>query len=179
MNTLGVDPGKHGAMFLLGDDGPIIALEMARIAGRTVLKRKTDDQGKRIKKKLKDTPDWDAIRDDFDMLCERHIDNAFVERVSGGQSFGRAQSGSFNFGETYGFICGLILANHIPLVRVPATVWKGHYGLSDKTDKKGSRTLAMQLLPHPDIRYDRVKDDGIAESGLIAYYGKLTLGEKT
>ena len=167
---IGIDPGKKGGIFLISPKG-FIAHQFPVIKGRRVKKREKDEEGKRKIKQLKDTPDWEGIRDLFFRLYSG-ADHAFIERVSGGQSFGRAQSGSFNFGEHYGFMSGLVLAARIPLTRVSASVWKGHYGLKDKTDKTGSRTLAAKLLPSPDIRYDRIKDDGVAEAGLIALYGK-------
>jgi crossover junction endodeoxyribonuclease RuvC len=174
LKILGIDPGKNGAMFLLDTETmtPIRACAMPIIKPKVITTLKRDEKGKRIKKQPKTLPDWDGIcRVFFDDYAG--ADLVYIERVSGGQSFGRAQSGSFNFGETYGFACGLVLAARLPLHRVSAGSWKGALGLGNKDDKAASRTLAEKFLPHPDIRYDRVKDDGVAEAGLIAYYGAL------
>jgi crossover junction endodeoxyribonuclease RuvC len=182
LKILGVDPGKNGAFFLIdtnyveGAPGAYKASAMPVIKQKTILTLKRDEKGKRIKKQPKTTPDWQGICDVFQQDFG-NANIAYVERVSGGQSFGRAQSGSFNFGETYGFVCGLIMAYKIPLVRVPASVWKKALGLGDKTDKAASRVLATRILPSETIRYDRVKDDGVAEAGLIAYYGASQIKE--
>lgn len=183
---IGIDPGKKGGIALVDSDGVLVMADpFPVIKGKTKKKMEVnpetgkrqlakDEKGKQKTKKEKDLPDWDGIAALIAKYAEV-ADDATVERVSGGQSFGRAQAGSFNFGETYGFVCGALLALGIPLTRTPAGVWKGHYGLSDKTDKEASRLLAAKLLPHPDVRYDRVKDDGVAEAGLIALYHKTIL----
>ena len=74
-------------------------------------------------------------------------------------------------GESYGFVSGLVLGAGLPLTRVAAAVWKPWFQLGDKTDKSASRMLAKKLLPSDTISYDRVKDDGVAEAGLIGLYG--------
>lgn len=198
IRVVGIDPGKKGAFFKLEIPlvGPPIytAHAMPVIKGkshkRTVLeaiegstKKKrvavVNDKGKQKIKKDKDLPDWGGIVETFRHFYD-DADVYYVERVSGGQSFGKAQSGSFNFGETYGFVCGLVLARGHKLVKVSAAVWKGHYGLGNKDDKSASRVLAARLLPShltscqiDPIRYDREKDDGVAEAGLIGQYGHL------
>ena len=65
-------------------------------------------------------------------------------------------------------------ADQAPAGDVPPKNVKATEADKDKTDKEGSRVLAAQLLPHPDVRYDRVKDDGVAEAALIAKYHVTT-----
>lgn len=192
--VVGIDPGKKGAFFKLSLTrfGWIYcAHAMPIITGKTHKRMEKGEDGKRRiavnekgknkTRKDKDLPDWEGIRDVFHRFYN-DADYYFIERVSGGQSFGRAQTGSFNFGETYGFVCGLLLGAHKNLTRVPASIWKPYFGLGNKDDKTASRKLATKLLDvnlsHPElerIRFDRIKDDGVAEAGLIGHYGYLTL----
>lgn len=76
---------------------------------------------------------------------------------------------SFNFGFGIGAIHGILSAHFLPVEIVSASKWKS--ALSCPADKDGARLRATQLFPKHAKKWPLVKDDGKAESALIALYG--------
>jgi crossover junction endodeoxyribonuclease RuvC len=96
---------------------------------------------------------------------------AFIEQVSAMP--GQGVSSVFRFGEQFGALQMALAATKTPTHYVTPAVWKRHFGLT--RDKGVSRGLAMQRFPAYADKFKRVKDDGRAESTLIALYGKETM----
>ena len=91
---------------------------------------------------------------------------AVIEQVSAMP--GQGVSSMFRFGEGYGHLQMACAASNLPLQYVTPATWKKHFNLS--RDKGVSRGVAMQRFPDQAQRFSRVKDDGLAESALIALY---------
>lgn len=80
----------------------------------------------------------------------------------------------FNFGQSYGFIQGVLTAFGIPYQLVPPNVWKKNYSLIGK-DKKASIDVCRKLFPNLNLLAtpkSRVPSDGLAEAALLALYAK-------
>lgn len=85
-------------------------------------------------------------------------------------------AGMFAFGETYGcIVMGCTCAN-IRLTEVRPGIWKKE--LSIPASKDDARRRAAELFPNFAQLFARVKDDGRAESALIALYGARSLRGK-
>lgn len=96
---------------------------------------------------------------------------AFLENV--GVRPGEGAVGAFSFGRNLGQIEGVLAALQIPTTLVHPATWKRR--MSIPADKGGARMKAMALFPDKADLFKRVKDDGRAESALLAYYG-ITVG---
>jgi crossover junction endodeoxyribonuclease RuvC len=74
---------------------------------------------------------------------------------------------------TFGFVAGAIqqcaVDNDIPIHLVAPAVWKRRFSLN--ADKDAARARASELMPKHAHWWARKKDDGRAESSLLAYYG--------
>ena len=77
---------------------------------------------------------------------------------------------AFTFGLHYGKLLGVLDSLDIPTLRVPPNNWKVALGLS--TNKKDSLDLAKITFPEYKELFLRKRDDGRAESALIAYYAQ-------
>ena len=71
--------------------------------------------------------------------------------------------------EAYGVLTGALAWLSIPVVTVRPADWKKALGLS--TSKAASRERASMLFPDNAAQFSRAKDDGRAESALLAWYG--------
>ena len=92
---------------------------------------------------------------------------------------GQGVTSMFNFGDRFGFVKALAYSAGVPVTFVRPQEWKKGVGIPAKADKGVSRLRASQLFPNDADKWSRVKDDGVAEAALIAYYGSLKLrGEK-
>ena len=93
-------------------------------------------------------------------------DVAFVEKVHSMPKQGVAST--FTFGDAYGMAKGVICAIGIKVELVAPRVWKGEFELS--SDKNESLEIARMIWPESK-HFTRKKDNGKAESALIALYG--------
>jgi crossover junction endodeoxyribonuclease RuvC len=84
---------------------------------------------------------------------------------------GQGARSIFNFGHSMGIIEGVLGVLGVPYHLVSPSAWKRKASLANK-DKTASRSLAMQLYPDHADRFKRVRDDGVAESALIARFGQ-------
>ena len=79
---------------------------------------------------------------------------------------------SFNFGQAYGCVRGVVAAVGVPTVLVSPRKWKAFFALD--SDKEKSRRLA--IMKWPDCgHFNLKKHDGRAEAALIALYGSKQL----
>lgn len=149
-HVLGVDPGVKGALCLLC------------LADRSV--------------QVFDTPVKDGLVDGVRLsgiveLCKMQGSVvAVVEQVG---SMPR-QAGAFSFGRSAGVVHGVLDALSIPYFLAPPSQWKPAMGLrkmlneSQAQNKTRARELAVKLWPGMAEEFHRVKDDGRAESALLA-----------
>lgn len=97
------------------------------------------------------------------------VGQAYVERV--GSMPGQGVSSSFAFGKSAGAILGIIAANFIPVTEVSPVSWKRALGIPSGSGKDASRALISRLYPSQSELFRRVRDDGRADSALIALWG--------
>jgi crossover junction endodeoxyribonuclease RuvC len=163
MLVMGIDPGFSGGITILDDKGIICCTAMPVI---NIEKGRTLDAN-RIKSLLKTI----TVEDKY------HI---FIELVHSMPREGVCSA--FNFGLSTGRIIGMIEAYEIPFTKVLPQEWKKHMMAGmDKSDKRLSIIRAMQLQPGFNFfatQQCTKPHDGMAESYLIAEYGRRILGGK-
>ena len=143
--TLGIDPGKQGAIAALDHNGHLIWIDdIPNLAGTAI-------------------GSWL-----HDRLNNEHIDSCWIEQVHAMPKQG--VTSVFTFGLGYGALLGALGALHIRTHHVTPNMWKKAYRLN--ADKNASRQRASELWPSDANRFQRVKDDGRAEAALIANYGR-------
>lgn len=91
---------------------------------------------------------------------------AVIERVHSMPKQG--VSSSFKFGQSYGFLRGLLIGLKVPFSEVTPQQWQKYMCCMTKGDKNISKARAQQLWPH--IKFTHAN----ADSMLIAEYGKRT-----
>jgi crossover junction endodeoxyribonuclease RuvC len=155
MIVAGIDPGKGGCLVVTTGTGVATAYRVP------------------VVKLPKETPAWSEWARTWSTALA-FVDLIVIEQVGAMPTQGVVSM--FNFGRVLGFVHALAAAseNHAPVHFVTPAVWKNKFGLL-KADKSASREKARTLLPllEPELR--RVKDDGVAEAALLAYYGRKYL----
>lgn len=143
---LGIDPGMKGAMsFYDGVELLIYDMPTFEIKGRNHL------DAQKIK----------------EILIQQKPDFCCIEKLTPMPKAGGLQG--FSMGKTEGFWLGIFTGLNIPFTEIRPAQWKKT--VQCPADKDGARMRASQLLPNFSHNWDRKKDDGRAESALIAYYG--------
>ena len=154
---LGIDIGVQGAIALLNEDGAL---------------REIDDMPV-----LRDGPAGRrAINAPLlaKIVFDSHAVHAFVESV--GARPGEGAVGAFSFGRARGVIEGVLAAAGIPVTFITPPSWKRAVGLT-LASKDAARAEAIRRYPNHAGLFARVKDDGRAESALIAVAGLRLLAE--
>jgi crossover junction endodeoxyribonuclease RuvC len=161
MIIIGIDPGLSGAVSVIdktGDikifDTPVIEIKKAKGKGKIC-----------------------NIDGMVDILAPYSFEEShlFIEKVHAMK--GQGVTSMFNFGKGYGAWLGIVAAFKIPHTEVTPQKWKKEImdGISDKT---AARLRAIQLFPKISDQLSKKKDDGRAESLLIAFWGKQSLFKK-
>ncbi|MDE2020011.1 MAG: hypothetical protein KGJ13_06735 [Patescibacteria group bacterium] len=145
----GIDPGKRGALFLLGPPYECAMVPLVKIRS----------------KEKPDYPAWWKIWHPL-LLEAEHI---FIESVAARP--GQGVTSMFSFGYSAGFVYGLVLSSGRPHTFITPQRWKKLVGLRGSNAEE-SRRRASQLLPEAVGFWPRKKDDGVAEAALIAWAGK-------
>lgn len=144
---IGIDPGSGGGIAVVGE----------KVLCTSILDRKKITE-----------------RDVYDFLLGFSNESvALIERVGAYRVEGRQQGAKsmFTFGQSYGFLRGVLVALGIPFDEVAANSWQSHFKLR-RTDKSETTTAkknrhkakAQQLFPSLKITH------GIADALLIAEY---------
>jgi crossover junction endodeoxyribonuclease RuvC len=144
MIYIGIDPGKKGGVAIISDDG--------------VKVYQWDDQ--RFIEDMRQHANW----------LDKCV--AAVEKV--GAMPGQGVTSMFSFGQSYGFILGVLTAFGIPYQLVSPATWKREFGLL-KSQKQGSVDVCKRLFPGVNMlptERCRKESDGMAESLLIAEYAR-------
>lgn len=154
MICIGIDPGKSGAMVIRLSDG--------RMGGFVF---DTDLYALKLKQ--------------VNALCSSYGETAMccLERV--GAMPKQGLSSTFNFGENFGFIQGLLTANKIPYELVRPQKWKKEFGIT--SDKNTSIMVCQRLFPNLNLlRTEKCRKphDGIAEAALMCEYARRNWGDK-
>lgn len=151
MIYIGIDPGKSGALAVIHT-----LKDCTKV--RTV------------------TFDEDAYAEELRKVAqfiELSGDEAFavVEKVSAMP--GQGCVSMFSFGQNFGFIQGLLKSLRIPFDLVRPQTWKSAMGC--KSDKTTSIEVCKRLFPNVSLKRTekcKVDDDGLAESLLLAEFGR-------
>lgn len=156
ITVAGMDPGKTGALVVLYPDNSTMVLRVPL-----------------MKLRGKEQPAWTEWGQQWSAaLAMAEPDLIVIEDVHARP--GQGVTSMFSFGKTLGFIHALAVCSKCTVQSVTPSVWKGKLGLL-KSDKNASREMARRLLPSIDSHVARVKDDGVAEAALLAYYGREKL----
>jgi len=146
---LGIDPGISGGLsFLNLDSGELTPYRMP-----------VDKSGKRTELDICEI--IRLIR--LHKPCRANLEAVHAMPRDGGV-------GAFAFGKGFGILLGILATLEVPVRLIPPQTWKKHYDLI-KADKEKSRELASRLFPSNVDSWRFKRDDGVAESALIARYG--------
>ncbi len=148
MMYIGVDPGKKGGVAIIDGD----SVEVYAWDDQTFVDTMSVCMGRGRARN------------------ERVI--AAVEKV--GAMPGQGVTSMFSFGQSYGFILGVLRALGISYQLVPPAVWKREFGLL-RADKHASIETCKQLFPGVSLlpgEQCRKDSDGMAEALLIALYAQ-------
>jgi crossover junction endodeoxyribonuclease RuvC len=126
MLFIGVDPGASGAIAILDDAGNVILCE-----------RNSDTESE--------------VSDHIEEACRGESSIALIERVHSMPSQGVASS--FKFGQSYGFLRGLLTAHGVPFEEVTPQTWQKAMGCMSKGDKNVTKQKAGQLFPAAKVAH--------------------------
>lgn len=145
MLIIGIDPGKSGGIAVIGESGSVET------------------------HKLKETEaDASHFLSRFDSSSCNPF--AYLERVH--SMPGQGVASSFKFGQSYGFLRGLLVGIGIPFEEVTPQKWQKAMGCMSGGDKNVTKGRAQQLFPGVKVTH------AIADAILIAEYGRrLRCGE--
>lgn len=144
--SIGIDPGKTGAIAVMDDDG-ILCLEQFNVD------------------KYVDVLSY------VGMSTSAKDIKVCLEKV--GAMPGQGVVSMFNFGHNLGVIEGILSALRIPYQLVPPQTWKKEFSLTG--DKAKSIEVCKKLFPWVDLRAterSRKPSDGLAEALLMAEYAR-------
>lgn len=144
---IGVDPGKKGAMAIMGY---------------------SNTTGERYMMKIIPFDPQEYIK----TLKQFNGATVCIEQVHSISKQGIASS--FTFGVMYGWLLGMLDTIGVSYQAVSPQKWKKDFGLL-RSDKSKSVEVCQHLLPNANLyRTERCKkpDDGMAEAALLALYAK-------
>ena len=151
---IGVDPGAAGAIAILEDNGKLVhVFDMPSVEVIVGGKAKRRVSPEMLAAELRLYSDQGAV--------------AYVEQV--GAMPGQGVSSMFAFGQAFGIVLGVLAGLAIPTQTVTPGKWKKDMKLNQGKD--AARAKAAQIWPAHAGEFKRVKDDGRAESALIACWG--------
>lgn len=139
MQVIGVDPGQSGGIALLDRDG-LFAAKMPATEADLKLWFEGNTKAPRF---------------------------VFIEQV--GAMPKQGVSSTFKFGQSFGFLRGLIVGLGIPHEFVRPQVWQKALGCLTKGDKNVSKSAAQRLWPNERFTH------ATADASLIAEYGRRIL----
>ena len=152
MIYVGVDPGKKGGYAL-------IIAEEEKIDNGVYVYPWDDNE-------------FPAKMRGIKQLADNPVIVACVEKV--GAHPGQGTVSMFSFGQSYGFILGVLAALGIGVQLIPPGTWKKEFSLIGK-DKAASIEVCKRLFPGVNLLATdkcRKDSDGMAEALLIAEYAR-------
>ena len=154
---IGIDPGKDGALAILGYRETPILIPFSEAEYANQLRRL--DAAQRFV-----APSASADQPKVEVFC-------VVEHVNAMP--GQGVTSCFSFGQNFGFVLGLLTAFRVPYELVRPQKWKKAFSCT--SDKNTSVEVAQRLFPGVDLRRTpqcRKPHDGIAEALLMAEYAR-------
>lgn len=173
MRVMAIDPGTKGAIALFEPGGkprlsvyqlPTVSLPRS---GKTQSGKKKSSQTR-----LDLDACWSLI---LGLSASAEPEICFLEDVNGygGNAFSTGAS-SFVLGSTCGALEMALVAAQVPRGKIAPSAWKKALKITGGTPaekKTAARVAASKIFPeHADL-FRRVKDDGVAEAALIAWFG--------
>jgi crossover junction endodeoxyribonuclease RuvC len=158
MLTIGIDPGASGAFTLLDGDALLDIRDMPTLAIKV---------GKTTSRQMNIAEIIVILR----LWAENGPVHVFCEDV--GPTPGKGEATMFRFGVGFGILQGVIATLNLSVTYVHPAQWKRV--TRTPRDKDGARKRACQIFPVWGGAFNRSKDDGRAESALIAHYGQRDL----
>jgi len=151
MKIAGIDPGLSGAVCIFDvDKGILTILDMPTVEVKS---------GKTMKRRLSEPMLAELLR-------PHEIDHVALEQVGAMPKQGVAST--FNFGQTYGAIRGVLAGLRIPVTMVAPAKWTRDMKVTGGKD--ANRQRAAQLFPAYAASFSRAKDDGRADAALLAHW---------
>lgn len=172
MIVAGLDPGKNGALVVLFEDG-------STMFATVPLKEGKIRPGKKSAADVPNEEEWARL---WNSVIDVASPDAFVREAVHGWK-GQSAGASFNFGRAMGFASALLMSAGKPVHDAPPATWKKALKIShDKRDAIGEASrlipsLAPILFPKKGFRTAE-QCGGIAEAGLLAYYGIMTISAR-
>lgn len=154
MVICGIDPGQKGGISFLTNENlvmyptPVYDVQFVK-SGK-----------KRIRK------DMDCLRV-AEIIREHAPDLVILERVTARP--GQGVTSMFRFGQNFGQYEGIVHTLGIKLHHVTPQAWKKHFDLP--SEKYAALALANSLFEGHEKIFKLKKNDGLAESALMAKYG--------
>lgn len=162
---VGIDPGKDGALAILGCRETPILTPFDEFEYANQLRR------------------LDPLRS-----VDVNAENLAVHGMIPGEAFcvvehvnampGQGVTSCFSFGQNFGFILGLLTAFRIPYELVRPQKWKKVFSCT--SDKNTSIEVAQRMFPGVDLRRTpkcQKPHDGICEALLMAEYARRLHGQ--
>jgi crossover junction endodeoxyribonuclease RuvC len=158
---IGIDPGKDGALAVLGYRSTPILIPFSDTEYTNQLRRLVP-----LAYTATTVESVQAVwrLDPIEPFC-------VVEHV--GAMPGQGVTSCFSFGQNFGFILGLLTAFRIPFELARPQRWKREFGCT--SDKNTSIAVAKRLFPDVDFRRTpqcKKPHDGICEALLMAEYAR-------
>lgn len=148
MIYIGVDPGRKGGYALICDGEPDVHV--------------WDDDGFMT---------WLV---GVKAVAKANGDHVFAAVEKVGAMPGQGVTSMFSFGQSYGFILGVLTALGIGYQLVPPTQWKREFGLL-RTEKQASVDVAKRLFPGVSLlptERCRKESDGMADALCLCEYAR-------
>jgi crossover junction endodeoxyribonuclease RuvC len=151
---IGFDPGLKGAFTVIDKRGDIVQVfDMPCVEVKV---------GGSLKNKIAPA----AIVAELELFS--HRDRCFAAIESVGARPGQGVTSMFGFGRSLGVLEGVVAGLKIPSRMVHPTIWTK--AMKVAPGKDGSRQRAMEQWPAQAELFKRVKDDGRADSALLALF---------
>ncbi len=150
MTICGIDPGVTGGITFMSHQHLVckpVPVEKYKIGGKT--------------KKFLSVTSICELLDDYSPTM------IFIEKQQAMPNQGVVSTFRTGFG--YGLYLGLIVASGYKYTEVSPQTWKKELQVS--SDKNEARQRATQLMPDASVCWEKARQDGMAESALIAYWG--------
>jgi Holliday junction resolvasome RuvABC endonuclease subunit len=148
MKTIGIDPGKNGAIAWITDGKPCV-------------------------EKMPDTLQdlWELIGGICGLTSNHGYTpcKAYIEQVSSSPQMG--VTSAFTFGNGFGHLEMALTAAGIPFERIRPQVWQKTLGCMTGGDKNVSKRRAQELFPTMKVTH------ATADALLIAEYGRRTTNQ--
>ena len=156
MITIGIDPGKTGAVAIF--DGGWTVVDCPTVTAK-------------IGKSIKQIPDPGLMSE----ILRPYAGRARVALEKVHAMPGQGVSSMFSFGTNYGIWQGIVAAFEMPITLVTPQSWKKAMLAGMGKGKDEARIRALQLFPALKSSLGRKRDIGRADALLIGEYGRVSV----